>query len=372
MTDISLLYVVSHPIQYQAPFLRLVAAQTGITLTVAFTDGSAVSRHDVGFGMVVAYDTPLLDGYPWVEASWLELARLIRQSDVVWMHGWQGVRHKVALLMAKVCRTPVLMRGETWSGAYLETPSTKLRLRRLLHRCVDWLTTVHLTIGSRNEEYWRDCGVPTNRMVRLPYAVDNARFQSDANEASIAAEIEALGLDDGRPIVLYAGKLTHRKMPLELLEAWRLSKSAGTDSWLVYAGDGELMTELRQTVAAEPDVRILGFVNQSRLPALYGMADVFVLAGRREPWGLAVNEAMACGTAVIVSNEVGCATDLVDCDVGRVVPPGDESALAVAIAEVTAQARAMGDAAARRVKNFSYDTGLSGLREAIEAAVPRC
>lgn len=72
----------------------------------------------------------------------------------------------------------------------------------------------------------------------------------------------------------------------------------------------------------EPErVLILPFQNQSRMPLVYRLADLFILpSAYGETWGLAVNEALACGRPVLVSDRVGCAPDVVDATCGRVFP----------------------------------------------------
>src|SRR4030095_2671554 len=77
-------------------------------------------------------------------------------------------------------------------------------------------------------------------------------------------------------------------------------------------------------------VTIAGFVNQRALPDWYASADTLVLpSDSRETWGLVVNEAMAAGLPVIVSNAAGCSVDLVrERDNGFTYPCGDVDTLA--------------------------------------------
>src|SRR5579862_4772779 len=61
---VRLAYLVSHPIQYQAPLLRRIAQEPDIDLTVLFgSDFSVRGYKDEGFGVGVKWDVPLLDGY---------------------------------------------------------------------------------------------------------------------------------------------------------------------------------------------------------------------------------------------------------------------------------------------------------------------
>ncbi|CUW38089.1 Putative glycosyltransferase [Magnetospirillum sp. XM-1] len=359
---IRLLYVVSHPIQYQAPLLRLIAAQAGIHLRVLFLrypDGAM----DPGFGRVVHWDVPLLEGYEHARFDPATLGRELRAADVVWLHGWQGWRMKAVLLAAKLLRRPVLMRGENWDGAMPDGPGWRGAAKRAALGTLFRLCRGFLAIGSCNARYYARLGVPPDRVFSIPYAVDNAFFARHA--AAAPPDLRArLGLPDGRQVVLYAGKLSRRKHPHTLLAAWR--KAFPTHEGrpvLVFVGDGEMAAEL--TAAAGEDVHFLGFRNQTEMPALYALADVFVLAAEREAWGLAINEAMACGTAVIASTQCGAAHDLVDGQVGAMVPPGDVEALADALRWVLPHAQDLGGQARRRIEGWDFNADLKGLQQAL-------
>ncbi len=82
---------------------------------------------------------------------------------------------------------------------------------------------------------------------------------------------------------------------------------------LVLVGDGALGGEITKIAATSPNMfRILPFQNQTKMPIVYRVGDVLVLpSARNETWGLAVNEAIACGRRVLISDRVGCAPDVV-------------------------------------------------------------
>ena len=69
------------------------------------------------------------------------------------------------------------------------------------------------------------------------------------------------------------------------------------------------------------------------IPKLYGISDILVLPSISEPWGLVVNEAMACGCAIIVSDKCGCAKDLVQGN-GIIVEAGNLISLVEALREL--------------------------------------
>jgi len=364
-----LLYIVSHPIQYQAPLLRQIAAQPDLELMVLFERISVGGERDPGFSVPVQWDVPLLEGYEFDHLTGRSLWRELAACDAVWVHGWQSWRMKAVLLAAALMRRPVLMRAENWLGAMPEPDGWTGAVKRAYLRAIFAFCDRYLCIGSKNAQYYARFGIPSARMFSMPYAVDNDFFARRAAGVNPAEFRSRLGLPSGRPVVLFAGKLIRRKHPHTLLAAWRKAfPEPGARPVLVFVGDGELADLVR---TGEEDVYFLGFRNQTEMPGLYAIADIFVLAAEREAWGLAINEAMACGTAVIASNECGAAYDLLDDTVGAVVQPGNIDELAAALRRVLPEARVMGDAARERIAVWNFPADLVGLRSAIRLTVGR-
>jgi glycosyltransferase involved in cell wall biosynthesis len=76
-------------------------------------------------------------------------------------------------------------------------------------------------------------------------------------------------------------------------------------------GNGPDEEMLKNMASTDPNIRFVGFMNQSQMPMIYRSADVFVLPSVSETWGLGINEAMNCGLAIIASDKVGSAVDLI-------------------------------------------------------------
>ena len=112
----------------------------------------------------------------------------------------------------------------------------------------------------------------------------------------------------------------------------RAIERCGPELNLLLLGDGPLRAEVRGYEGSLP-VRCLGFINQAELPSWYAAGDILTLPSYREPWGLVVNEGMACGLIPVVSDSVGCGPDLVE-GIGEVFPVGDVGALADALRRV--------------------------------------
>jgi glycosyltransferase involved in cell wall biosynthesis len=134
----------------------------------------------------------------------------------------------------------------------------------------------------------------------------------------------------------------------------------------IVIGDGPLRPQLEGTARKLSSVRMLGFVNQSEIGRWYGLADVFVMPSEHEPWGLAINEAMAAGSVPVVSEAVGCGPDLVTSESGRIVPVGDVDALAGTLDELVGddhlldQMRKRGD---QVLANYSIEATARGVED---------
>jgi glycosyltransferase involved in cell wall biosynthesis len=262
---------------------------------------------------------------------------------------------------------PVLFRGDSTLIDEQEG------IRRWIRRAGLWWVYRHvdqaLYVGQRNRMYFEAHGLTDGQLTWVPHAIDNTRFAeaSDADEEARRWRSE-IGVPEEAPVVLFAGKLEAKKAPDVLVDAFL--RLENRDAHLAVVGSGPMEEELKARTGNHARVHFLGFQNQSRMPVVYRLGDVFVLPSRGpgETWGLAVNEAMACGRPVIVSSNVGCAPDLVDEANGGVVPPDDADALRDALGNVLSdseQRRRMGERSAERIQNWSIDEAASRTVEAV-------
>jgi len=394
-----LAYLVSHPIQYQAPLLRRIAQEPDIDLTVLFgSDFSVRGYKDEGFGVDVQWDVPLLDGYKHVFLPKLRDARTVSVAsplnygilsrlrgrrgepgfDALWVHGYATVNTMHGMLAAKALGIPVLLRAESWLRDRGRSDG-KLAVKRLFFMGLERLVDGVLPIGTFNSAYWSHYFGQNVPQFSMPYAVDNRYFEQRAREAAAgrAGLQNELGLDPARPVVLFASKLQERKHCDHLISAYaRLAPARGGEPhpYLVIVGDGEQRASLERQAAATgfASIRFCGFRNQSELPRFFDLATVFVLPSRHEPWGLIVNEVMSAGRPAIVSDDVGCGADLIEDGVnGFVYPAGDVGALANALRRVlepNGAAEAMGARAVERMRTWSFEEDVAGLRRALEHA----
>ena len=387
-----LAYMVSHPIQYQAPLLRRLAQEPDIDLMVFFgSDHSVKGYKDKGFGGArVKWDVPLLEGYKyaflpairrgttssfWAPINFGLYRELNRgKYDALWLHGYWSINSILLMVVAKVLGIPVLQRTD---GTLIDRPRSELRLgiKRLFFKMMRHFIDGALPVGTLNRDYWNYYLGSNFPSFVLPYAVDNSYFQSMAAEASRSREEfrKAMKLEAGRPVILYASKLMPRKRCIDLIEAFvRLKTSPGNNEpYLLIVGDGSERAACEASVrdAGATNVRFLGFQNQSQLGQFFDLCDVFVLPSVHEPFGLVVNEVMNAGKAIVVSDQVGCQPDLVEDGVnGKVFPAGDVLALRSTLESLLGNPetlRMMGRRSLERINQWSFEEDIRGLRQAL-------
>lgn len=380
--------VVSHPIQYYVPLYRRLARRDDLAIKVFYTWHAAEAPvRDRGFGEDVAWDIPLTEGYEFERVhnrardpgthhfGGLVNPSLVRkvadwQPQFVHVTGWAWRSHAFALRSFRRRGMPTLFRGDSH---LLDSPLAGprwLAKRILLGRVYTW-PHAFLVVGKANRAYYEALGVETQRLHDCPHSIDVERFAGAHQELEAEARRwrQALAIRDRARVLLFAGKFEPKKRPVELMRAVRAL--GDRDIVLVMVGGGELDAEVRSIAALDPaHFRVLPFQNQSRMPVVYRLGDAFVLpSAYGETWGLGVNEAIACGRPVLVSDRVGCAADVVDRTCGRVFPWNESSAMIAAMKELIAdrdRLSAMGAAAARRAWSFDIGVTESALLRALE------
>jgi len=226
--------------------------------------------------------------------------------------------------------------------------------------------------GQASLEYLQLLGLPRDSIVVAPNAVDNCWFQTQGeNIRSREAEFRKR-LQLPPRFVLFVGRLVPEKGIFDLLDAYaKLDAEVRSNVGLVFAGDGASRAELerRATTISPGHTCFPGFVHREDLAGLYANAAALILPTHTDPWGLVVNEAMACGLPIIVSSVAGCAPDLVENGGnGYVVPPRDSGRLSAAIDSLMRSPelrQQMGARSSERIRNYSPQACALGLAAAV-------
>jgi glycosyltransferase involved in cell wall biosynthesis len=378
-TRIRLVVVMTHPVQYMAPWFRYIHAhERQLDLKVVYATEPSPAQQGVGFGRAFEWDVPLREGYDSVVVSaerpkasldsdhflGLDVPDIVHfvqtlNPDVVLVPGWHSATQVRALYGLRRAGIPILYRGDTHLGTISRRFAmlSRLRARVMLRKF-----SGYLAVGARSYEYLRTMGVPEPAIVRSPHAIDNEAFAARAGEARTRRnELRAqYGFDDTQRVILFAGKLSEIKRPGDVIEAVaRMENSAA-----LFVGDGHLRSDV-EAYARARSVRAVfaGFLNQQQMAEAYVASDALMLPGR-ETWGLVANEALACGLPVAMSAEVGAAADLSHTGVCEVVPSGDVAAFAQALHEILGRRRSAAectDACQAIAAQFSFAAATAGL-----------
>ena len=189
-----------------------------------------------------------------------------------------------------------------------------------------------ITISNDNDELVRGLFPESaSRAVFMRNGYDPERFFPEVVPKSQLESTFNLLLQ--KRLVMFAGKLAYFKGVDILLEAARLYEGERPGEIVtIIAGDGELSSQLKKQASDYmlKDVHFMGSLDISQLRLLYSSADVCVVPSRREPFGLVAVEALACGSAVIATNQGGL-PDIINDDVGALVEVDDAFGLSSAI-----------------------------------------
>ena len=382
---VKVLLVSSHPVQYAAPLYRLYARDPRLDVTVAYCSlQGAEPGVDPEFGVQVAWDVPLLEGYRWLHPPNRSprpglrgffglvnpgLARIIwrERPHVVVCYGWRAASFWIAALAAKLAGAKLIFTTDAHTLKPRGGLRAKAALKRVLLPFFFRFADAAFGPSSRTLALLRSLGVQEDRLFLTHYVVDNRFFAAGAVAADRIGVRRRWGLSEDAFVVLFVGKLAPWKRPADVLAAI----TRVPDAFAALAGEGPLRADL-ESRAARPDlagrVRFLGFVNQRALPEVYAAADVLVLTSEYEAFGLVVNEAFCCGLPTVVTEACGAAGDLVrDGETGYIIPVGDVDALADRLRCLAADPdlrRALGAAARTRMDEWGPEQNAGAFAEA--------
>jgi glycosyltransferase involved in cell wall biosynthesis len=376
--------IASHVIQYQDPFFRALAADPEIDLTVFYCSraGAEVYR-DTDMKTSLRWDIELLqdyrhvflrnfgrgDGYPRLINPGV-LAEITRGNfdAVLFFLGWGTITSLLGIVACRVTDTPFFLYGDSSFPPPEDT--WRARVRAAFIRGVFALASGFMVSGVLNAAYYQHYGGDPRHFFLLPWAIDNERF---ANASRFApGERDAMrarfGIAAEQVAFVFSAKLVARKDPMTLLRAVARMQHRER-AVVVFLGHGELREELEAFARDHQlQVKFAGFVNQADLPKHYAMCDVFVLPSTYEPRGAVINEAMACGLPVVVTDRCGSLGDIVqENDNAFVYPAGDADALARALDSLMDDTlRAwMAQRSREIIATWDYARGVEGAKEAL-------
>ncbi len=384
------------PVQYNSPFFSRLAREPGIELTVLYgTLAHTYESFDEGFGISYSWDIPLLEGYSYKKVPTLRrtekdhgwelisphLLSELKPSryDAVLIYGWGDWFSRCAILSCILNGVPFFVTGDA-TPIFPESPVRGA----LKHLLLAWLlrrADACLYFGSLQRVFYERLGVPEDRLIHHPYAVDNDRFfEASTTDPAKKNKLRAdLGLPPDIPLVAFCGKFIKRKRPLDLLEAMAELQKKGVECGAVFIGEGELRPLLDSMVTRLElqDIYFPGFVNQSLLPQMLAACDVLVLPSEKDPRATVVAEAMASGLPVVISHRVGLwgfGDIVVEEKTGFVYRCGDVEGLASTLEKLLVDGGLrvrMARAALEKMKTWGMEERVKGVTDAIRALAAR-
>jgi glycosyltransferase involved in cell wall biosynthesis len=288
-----------------------------LVLQIALTEGN---RQGLGV------PDPATVGYPFqlLHPATLEslpasqrIGRVVRaglsyRPDVVLLTGYYDPAQLLLGLLLKMRGCKVVLQSESTA---LDNPRTGWR--EGLKKAFVGICDGFFCFGTRAADYLVQLGAdPIQILVRNNAVVDNDLLKHTFDQALLTREARQMALGLPAKNLIYVGRLAEEKNLIQLLDGFAQARQdiLGRDWGLVFLGEGPYKAALQAEVARlglEPVVRFLPGCDWTEVPNYLALADVLVLPSLSEPWGLVVNEAMACGLPVLVSDRCGCAVDLV-------------------------------------------------------------
>ncbi|CAH0166956.1 MULTISPECIES: glycosyltransferase family 4 protein [unclassified Pedobacter] len=376
----------THPIQYYAPVFKLLAAEKDIELKVFYTLGDDREIKDEGFGKAITWDIPLLDGYEFEflenrsnhptssQFNGIDNPSLFERVDqfrpnAILVYGWAYKSHLKALKHYHNT-IPIWFRGD--STLLNPSPLWKRIIRKISLTWIYKKIDLAFYVGTNNQEYFISNGMSQHQLIFAPHAIDNNRFRIECNDEKQLLRHQFKIADD-HILILYAGKLEPVKNLNLLLDAFIRINIPNAHLLFVGNGvlEGKLIAESKKHKTADR-IHFIDFQNQRNMPVVYQACDIFCLPSLSETWGLSVNEAMAAGKAILVSDQVGCAIDLVkNNENGFIFESNDLTSLAKHLRTMieSGKLKEMGEISKAKILSWSFSDQVKAIMSQINKHV---
>jgi glycosyltransferase involved in cell wall biosynthesis len=372
-------FLTSAPTPYKNPLFEGIANLEDIELFVGFCVWKSGTRpwelralEGVRYEVLKGWHIPRGRG-TYIRFNPAVVSRLWREApDVVVIAGYNHPTMLLAVLYCLATRTPFIMQGETWK----KQVGWKARFKSWFLHPLLFRASAFLVTGRLAHDYWVSQGYPSNRIRVFANTPDIEYFEQrrrDVTDDQIR-ELRAAWNSGNRRIAIFVGRFISVKGADLLLDAIRRLDDADRP-FLVMVGDGVERDRLEARARGLPVV-FMGFRSTDELIPLYAAADYFILPSRREPWGVVVNEAMACGLPVVLSDQVGSHADLLDPSSsgnGLLVEGPSVEVLAESLFTMAriddVRLERMGRRSTEIIQNWKYDHSIEGLTQACQMAV---
>ena len=369
------------PAPYFDPLFERIGRESGWRLTVCY---SSDWNKDVGWRnkaqvKEAAHHTIVLDQQnQWLKsklgsslAAAIALAKILisERPEYLICYGYTLAPQITAIIWAMATGTSFAIIGDT---NYINDIAKGLKrlVKRFWLRMVTKRAAALIAIGRANRLFWESYSARPEQLFEARFAVDNDYFaHAIAEREEDARRWRARGGLSDKVVFLYVGRLIKRKNVDLIIGAAKRTNDERIA--VVIAGDGEERESLETLANGASRVTFIGAVAPDDLPLYYAAADALILPAGQEPWGLVINEAMACGLAIIAHADCGAAVDLVGPDVGVKLETFTAQELAEAMRLLGADDEnrlAMRRRAKSKIQKWSIAAAAQGIIHAVESS----
>ena len=323
MKKIKLLYIDDIPTPYRLDIFKSFQLKTDVQFKLWFCAESEPGRTwDLDYG---ALDYEILNGKQWrpikqknpFSFKWnTGIRRKLKEynPDMVILAGYM---HPTMQIAAWWCRRNNIPYGTTCESSFLQSSSKGLKWKIKKYILSPFIKNMSfaLPVGQKSEEYLRALGANDQLMYFFPNTPDVSNIiKLSQNKNTFEKELRnEYNIPSKNRIILFAGRFINAKRPQDLLDSFMQIDNKIKNKWsLILVGDGLLKETLIKKASIDSNIVFPGWLPPNILHKLMVLSDIFVLPSIHEPWGAVVNEAMAAATAVIASNSVGAAHELIE------------------------------------------------------------
>jgi glycosyltransferase involved in cell wall biosynthesis len=289
-----------------------------------------------------------------------------KKYKIIHIAGWSEPILQVLLIFAKFAKIPVVIESDT---PFQPTKLWKRIIKKLYYPQLFRLASLFLPGGKRQAKYIEYFGIKSSRIIPVQMTVDVSTIKNQAalitaNEREYTRKL--YGINEKSIVFIFVGRLVEHKGLRNLLTVFKNLKN--DQAVLLIVGDGTMRQQVEHDASIHSNIRYAGRLSGNKLITTFHAADTLVLPSFMEPWGLVVNEAMALGLPVIVSDRVGCIDDLVfDQKTGLIINATDVEQLQQAIEDLANNHQkriAMGKQAALHIADWTLENEAKNICQA--------
>lgn len=325
-----------------------------------------IKKDELKFPYEIMFKEVLDDVSPLTIAieTWKRLNTL--NPDVLIMCGYSYVSYWAGLFWAKKNKKKIIL----WSASN-EDDHKRVFYKEFIKSFFVRRCDAYSVYGKRSRDYLIKLGAKEDKIFIVGTNTDNDFYYNETMKwrKERSTLVKNFGIPERN--FLYIGRFSHEKNILRLLDAYRDLK-CGEEWGLILLGSGPQKEEIERYIEAYQikNVFMPGFKQKEEIPQYLAVSDVLVLPSVSEPWGLVVNEAMACGLPVLVSHRCGCVPELVHPGInGYMFDPFNIDEIAYYMTHISSgevELKSMGEASKRIITNYTPEAWAKALKDCIE------